>query len=97
MPVKESLENHFLYLSEQVLKIYPDKEFVSREKEKMKLWLSTNEKKAPKSKSGWTRFVMGWLERGWERYRKSIGSEKSAFKGIEEIMAEEEKDGYIDV
>lgn len=97
MPMKESLENHFFYLSEQILKIYPDQEFVSREKEKMKLWLSTNEKKAPKSKSGWTRFVMGWLERGWERYRKSIGSQKSGFKGIEEILAEEEKDGYIDV
>lgn len=97
MPTKDSLENHFLSLSEQILKIYPDVEFVSREKEKMKLWLSTNEKKAPKSKSGWTRFVMSWLERGWERHRKTINSERPKERSIADILAEDEKNGYIDV
>lgn len=52
--------------------LYPDKSFVEREVTKMELWLDANHKKAPKSNSGWTRFVLGWLERSWEQYRKSL-------------------------
>ena len=97
MPDKESLDNYFINLSEQIFKIYPDKEFIAKEREKMKLWLSTNQKKSPKSKSGWTRFVMGWLERGWERYRKTINSERAKERGIAEILAEDKNNGFIDI
>lgn len=76
--VTHSLENFVLNLSadarEKIQSIYPEEEFVRREVEKMKVWLGANQRKAPKSRSGWTRFVMGWLERGWERWRKTMPS-----------------------
>lgn len=75
------LENFVLYLSldtrNRIERIYPDKDFVIREVEKMKVWLSSNPQKSPKSRSGWSRFVMGWLERGWDRHRKTIQSAKA--------------------
>lgn len=71
-------DDFFINLSEEtkirVSSVYPDQEFVNREVNKMKIWLSANSKKIPRSKSGWTRFIMGWLERGWERHRKTIAS-----------------------
>lgn len=67
-----------LVLSENSLKklntLYPDIEYVKREVVKMQIWLSANQRKAPKSKSGWSRFVLGWLERGWDKYRKGLQS-----------------------
>lgn len=81
IPIEDFVSN----LSEETRKrievIYPDQAFVTREVEKMKIWLSNNEKKIPKSKAGWARFIMGWLERGWERYRTSIPSNKPYASG----------------
>lgn len=79
------------FLNNKIETLYPDKDFVTREKEKMKVWLAANPKKSPKSKSGWTRFVMGWLERGWEQYRKSIQTEKPKKKTWMDLVDEEEK------
>lgn len=79
------------FLNNKIETLYPDKDFVTREKEKMKVWLAANPKKSPKSKSGWTRFVMGWLERGWEQYRKSIQTEKPKKKNWMEMVEEEER------
>lgn len=81
-PPTHSVENLVLNLSEQTREkiqgIYPDEVFVRREVEKMKVWLGNNPRKLPKSRSGWSRFVMGWLERGWERYRTTIPSNRGA-------------------
>ena len=54
--------------------LYPDREFVFRESVKMQIWLEANRSKSPKSVRGWSKFVMGWLERGWENYRKTMQS-----------------------
>jgi hypothetical protein len=55
-----------------ILKLYDDNEFLRREFIKMATWVRENAKKAPKS--NYTRFIMSWLERGWESYRKGIPS-----------------------
>lgn len=69
---------------ERLESLYPGgEEFVKREVEKMRLWLDANPKKSPRSKSGWSRFILGWLERGWDRERKHIPSNTpSPKKGI---------------
>ena len=91
-PTEEKLikENFSEFLNQKIEAIYPDKEFVIREKEKMKVWLAANPKKQPKSKSGWTRFVMGWLERGWEQYRKTIATQAPKKKTWQDLVDEEE-------
>ena len=91
---EHSIENLALNLSQdardRIQRIYPDHEFVNREVEKMKIWLEANSKKMPKSKAGWTRFVMGWLERGWERYRRGIPSAKSGEINWDKIFKSED-------
>ncbi len=57
-----------------IVELYPDKEFLKREFLKMGAWLSVNSHKSPKSARGWARFSMGWLERGWDRYRVTLQS-----------------------
>lgn len=90
-----SKNNFFEFLNQKIETLYPDKEFVSREKQKMEVWLAANSKKQPKSKAGWTRFVMGWLERGWESYRKTLQSQapkkKTWMDLADEREAEEKK------
>lgn len=61
---------------EQVNAIYRDVAYLEREVRKMSVWLSDNRHKIPKAQRGWTRFVSGWLERGWEQYRRSLTSQK---------------------
>jgi hypothetical protein len=61
---------------ERISSLYPDQEFVSREQIKMQVWLEHNPLRVPKGKRGWARFVIGWLERGWERHRKTIQTNK---------------------
>jgi hypothetical protein len=88
---EELIKNNFSeFLNQKIETLYPDSDFVSREKEKMKVWLAANPKKQPKSKSGWTRFVMGWLERGWENYRKTIQSQAPKKKTWQDLVDEEE-------
>lgn len=55
--------------------LYPEIEFVRREILKATAWLSTCSR-APKSKTGYNRFINGWLARGWEAYRKSQPAHK---------------------
>jgi len=92
--VKHSLENFVLNLTpdarNKIQAIYPDEAFVRREVEKMKVWLGANSQKMPKSRPGWTRFVMGWLERGWERHRKTMPSNSGTFDW-NNIFKEDEK------
>lgn len=67
--------------------LYPDAEFLKREFLKMEMWLEVNSRKTPKSKSGWSRFILGWLERGWEPHRKSLSSTRVGTKTrIEDIL-----------
>lgn len=73
--------------------LYPNSEFLKREARKMCKWLLDNKHKTPKSKSGWSRFVNGWLERGWERERKVIQSNKPSdaennLPNLDELMGE---------
>lgn len=63
--------------------LYPEKGWVEREATKAVNWAKVNPKKAPKSSRGCARFFTGWLERGWERYRKSLPSTSSATGGWE--------------
>lgn len=51
-----------------------DLEFFRREFLKMKVWVQTNPRKCPRSARGWTRFIAGWLERGWSGHAKRIQS-----------------------
>jgi len=91
-PTEQDLikSNFSEFLNNKIETIYPDKDFVAREKEKMKVWFAANPKKQPKSKSGWTRFVMGWLERGWEQYRKTLQSAAPKKKTWQELADERE-------
>lgn len=78
--------------SERIRSLYPDPVFVDRETKKMEIWLLANKNKSPKSTSGWTRFVMGWLERGWDQYRKTLHSKPVEQKKTwQEIVDEREK------
>lgn len=55
----------------QLLRIYESEEdWIETEFRKMTLWLSANRSRSPKSLPGWNRFVTGWLQRGWEKYRR---------------------------
>lgn len=81
-PDADASHNGFLSsLSEEsrnrLCQLYPESEFVNREVVKMQQWLSVNPRRTPKGKSGWSRFVMGWLERSWERHRKTIPSNQT--------------------
>jgi DNA-binding PadR family transcriptional regulator len=70
---------------EAIIELYNDTEFIKREFIKMGVWLDQNKRKAPKS--NYTRFVMNWLDRGWETYRKTILS-----KHIKRNFAQENAD-----
>jgi len=61
---------------EEAKLIYPDAEWIDKELSKMAVWLNANRRKSPKNHSGWTRFIMSWLSRGWEDYRKTLPSNK---------------------
>lgn len=54
--------------------LYPETSFLQTELSKMLIWLAANSHKTPKSVAGWSRFVSGWLARGWEQHRKTITS-----------------------
>ncbi len=64
------VESLSLETRNRIKRIYPEEAFINREVEKMGIWLEANPSKKPRSRAGWSRFVMGWLERGWERERK---------------------------
>lgn len=55
-------------------KLYPDPDYVPREAVKAIGWCATNKTKVPKSVRGWSQFFNGWLERGWDKHRKTISS-----------------------
>ncbi len=55
-------------------KLYPDPQYVPREAIKAMAWCRINSRKVPKTVGGWSRFFNGWLERGWDSYRKTIES-----------------------
>jgi hypothetical protein len=57
------------------IKLY-DKNLTFIEKEAIKAseWLDINSHKTPKSNRGYARFLSGWLNRGWERHRKSLST-----------------------
>lgn len=76
-------------------KLYPDPEFLEREAIKTIQWCKINPRKTPKSIKGWVRFYSGWLERGWERYRKSIPSSgpAPAFESLTDHFARREREG----
>lgn len=45
-------------------------DYVTREAMKAEVWCRANPAKSPKK--SWVRFFAGWLERGWDSYRKSL-------------------------
>lgn len=76
-------------LSNNLLKAWYDtypKEFLELEIKKARNWLLANPHKAPKSQ--WGRFFNGWLDRGWENYRKTLKSNpvKLTLEDMEEIL-----------
>ena len=52
---------------------YPE-EFLRGELKKIRIWLVSNQHKAPKTQ--WGKFFSGWFERGWEKERKILSSNK---------------------
>lgn len=68
----------YSYLSEETKQrlflLYPEQEFIRKEGLLMQNWLEANWVKSPRSASGWSRFVGGWLKRSWESYRRNIQS-----------------------
>lgn len=61
---------------DEVLKIYPDEEWVVREMSQLALWLTNNPHKRSKSLRGFRQRIVGWLRRGWERHCKTLPSNK---------------------
>lgn len=86
------LENLSLTAKNRLTALYPEHDFVEREVLKMQIWLDANRHKVPKSRSGWARFVLGWLERGWESHRKGLASNavEKPKKSILELLKEDE-------
>lgn len=77
-------------VQEAWLKLYPDSDWIKRELIKAKSWIAMNPQKAPKSRYG--QFLSSWLERGWERQRKTYSTNKSNPKvATKEINFEEKK------
>lgn len=72
------------HVVETWLELYPDRAWIMREILKASNWCVENPHKAPKSRVGV--FLGGWLERGWDRHRKSLTSQPS-HRGIAEILA----------
>jgi len=68
------------FLSEQtksrIVQLYPEPDFLKAEFLKMDIWLECNPRRVPKCKGGWTQFIMHWLRKGWNDYRKTIPSNK---------------------
>jgi hypothetical protein len=62
---------------EALVTLYEDTAYIKRELIKMGVWLRENAKKAPKS--NYSRFILGWLERGWDNYRKGIPSKQVSY------------------
>lgn len=81
-----------LILAKEVLGLY-DPSFLSREAVKAWAWCNANKSKAPKSLKGWQRFFGGWLERGWERHRKSLPSNQVSTPGIDVSRYKNPEDG----
>ena len=75
-------------LAEEVRALYPDPEFIPRESVKAWAWLSNNRQKSPKSVKGMRRFFASWLERGWERHRKSLPSSPAGTSDAEALARE---------
>lgn len=68
-------------LSEKTKTLYAESpEYIPREALKAWAWCENNSRKAPKSLRGWRQFFSGWLERGWDRHRKTLST--SADSGI---------------
>lgn len=84
---KDSFKDFF---NEKLSSLYPQ-EYLDREKTKMEIWLVSNPQKNPKSQRGWTRFITGWLERGWEQYRKTLQTQAPKKKNWMEMVEEEER------
>lgn len=61
------------------LRTYSDRPWIKTEMLKAAAWIETNPRKRPKAMA---RFLGNWLANGWERYRKSIPSQSSAFGAI---------------
>jgi hypothetical protein len=61
---------------ENLFRLFPDQEYISRELIKMTSWLLANEKKNFKTKKGWSMFVMNWLDRGWTKHQNGIATNK---------------------
>lgn len=71
------------------LKLY-DIDYIKREIIKAVGWISANKAKASKPGPGANRFMSGWLDRGWESYRKSLPSNKPGDTSwMDEIRAQE--------
>jgi hypothetical protein len=83
---KDSFKDFF---NAKLLELYPQ-DYLDREKIKMEIWLVNNPLKNPKSQRGWTRFITGWLERGFDAYRKSLATEKPKKKNWMDMVEEEE-------
>ena len=57
-------------IGDQLRILYPA-EYVEREAIKAMNWVRVNPRRSPKSVSGFKKFFLSWLERGWERERKN--------------------------
>lgn len=70
------------------IELYGDKGWIDREIKKAVGWYDDQPQKSPKSTRGWCQAVSSWLERSWERSRKSNLRQSSDPKTFSEIKTE---------
>lgn len=58
------------------LKAYPSVDWIKHEIRKANAWCETNSTKAPKDRG---KFMLNWLNRGFEEYRKTIKSQHTGY------------------
>lgn len=71
---------------ERWAKLYPDRDFVSREVVKALNYYANNPKKQPRTIRGWVSAMSSWFERGWRTHQASIKGNGGANRGIAEIL-----------
>lgn len=63
------------------LKLY-NQEYINREFIKMTAWFIANPGETKKTHRGWSRFVSGWLDRGWAAFQKAQSSPTQGKPGV---------------
>lgn len=80
--------NHKATVKQELIESWADTydaEFLKQSMKEMRNWILANTHKAPKS--DWSRFMNSWFKRGWEQYRKTLGSNKPSKISQDDLSA----------